>query len=46
MQEQTTDAPVMSYAFKASLIGTAHRFDLTEAGLSWRLAGRSGTSDR
>jgi hypothetical protein len=33
----------MSYAFRASLIGTAHRFELTEAGLSWRLAGRSGT---
>jgi hypothetical protein len=43
MQEQTTDAPVMSYAFKASLIGAAHRFELTEAGLAWRLAGRSGT---
>jgi len=43
MQEQMTDAPVVSYAFKASLIGTAHRFELTEAGLSWRLAGRSGT---
>jgi len=43
MQEQTTDASVVSYAFKASLIGTAHRFELTEAGLSWRLAGRSGT---
>ena len=43
MQEQATDVPVMSYAFKASLIGTAHRFELTEAGLSWRLAGRSGT---
>ena len=43
MQEQATDVPVMSYAFRASLIGTAHRFELTEAGLSWRLAGRSGT---
>ena len=43
MQKQATDVPVMSYAFRASLIGTAHRFELTEAGLSWRLAGRSGT---
>jgi hypothetical protein len=43
MQEQMTDASAVSYAFKASLIGTAHRFELTEAGLSWRLAGRSGT---
>jgi len=47
MQEQattpTTDAPAASYAYKASLIGAAHRFELTEQGLSWRLAGRSGT---
>jgi hypothetical protein len=31
-----------SYAYKASLIGSAHRFELTEEGLSWRIAGRSG----
>jgi hypothetical protein len=31
-----------SYAYKASLIGMAHRFELTEDGLSWQLAGRSG----
>jgi hypothetical protein len=31
-----------SYVYKASLIGSAHRFELTEAGLSWRIAGRSG----
>jgi len=30
------------YAYKASLIGSAHEFDLTDAGLSWRAAGRSG----
>jgi hypothetical protein len=30
------------YAYKASLIGAAHRFELTEQGLSWRIAGRSG----
>jgi hypothetical protein len=30
------------YAFKASLIGSAHQFELTEQGLSWRIAGRSG----
>ncbi|MBR0688746.1 hypothetical protein JQ594_22680 [Bradyrhizobium manausense] len=35
-------APVTSYAYKASLIGSAHRFELTEAGLSWHIAGRSG----
>jgi hypothetical protein len=30
------------YAYKASLIGAAHQFELTEQGLSWRVAGRSG----
>jgi len=33
---------VTSYAYKASLIGSAHRFELTDAGLSWHIAGRSG----
>ena len=46
MQEQITtpaqDAPAIRYAYKASLIGAAHQFDLTEEGLSWRFAGRSG----
>ncbi len=31
-----------SYVYKASLIGSAHRFELTDAGLSWRVSGRSG----
>ncbi|QOG17306.1 hypothetical protein [Bradyrhizobium sp. SEMIA] len=31
-----------SYAYKASLIGSAHRFELTQEGLSWHIAGRSG----
>ena len=35
-------APVTRYAYKASLIGSAHRFALTEQGLSWHIAGRSG----
>jgi hypothetical protein len=30
------------YAYKASLIGSAHQFELTDAGLSWRIAGKSG----
>jgi hypothetical protein len=30
------------YAYKASLIGSAHQFELTDAGLSWRVGGRSG----
>ncbi len=34
-------API-SYAYKASLIGAAHQFELTDKGLSWRFAGRSG----
>jgi hypothetical protein len=32
----------LHYTFKASLIGSAHQFELTEQGLSWRIAGRSG----
>lgn len=45
MQEQagtSADAAITSYAYKASLIGAANRFELTEQGLSWRFAGRSG----
>ena len=30
------------YAYKASLVGAAHRFELTPQGLSWHIAGRSG----
>jgi hypothetical protein len=30
------------YAYKASLIGAAQQFELTDEGLSWRVAGRSG----
>jgi len=35
-------APVISYAYKASLIGAAHQFELTENGLSWQAGSRSG----
>ncbi len=46
MQEASTlaarGAPTVSYAYKASLIGAAHQFELTDVGLAWRLAGRSG----
>jgi hypothetical protein len=42
----TVDLPnetgAISYAYKASLIGAAHRFELTNEGLAWRIAGRSG----
>ncbi len=33
--------PATSYAFKASLIGAAHQFELTDDGLAWRAAGRA-----
>jgi hypothetical protein len=36
------DATPTHYAFKPSLMGAAHQFELTDGGLSWRLAGRSG----
>jgi hypothetical protein len=35
-------APAVRYAYKAWLIGAAHQFELTDDGLAWRLAGRSG----
>jgi hypothetical protein len=34
--------PEVRYAYKASLIGAAHQFELTDLGLSWRVAGKSG----
>ena len=40
--EDEVAAPVTSYAYKASLIGSAHRFELLDGGLSWHIAGRSG----
>jgi hypothetical protein len=46
LQEQPTTSGQatagLHYAFKPSLIGAAHQFELTDGGLSWRLAGRSG----
>ncbi|MBR0826044.1 hypothetical protein JQ596_10885 [Bradyrhizobium manausense] len=42
ISEAEARAPATSYAYKASLIGSAHRFELTEEGLSWHIAGRSG----
>jgi hypothetical protein len=35
-------APATRYAYKASLIGSAHQFELTDTGLSWNISGRSG----
>ena len=31
-----------NYVYKASLVGSAHRFELTDEGLSWRVGGKSG----
>jgi hypothetical protein len=46
LQEQPTtsaqDPAGAHYAFKPSLMAAAHQFELTDGGLSWRLAGRSG----
>jgi hypothetical protein len=33
--------PAVRYAYRASLIGAAHQFELTDAGLSWRVSGKS-----
>jgi hypothetical protein len=35
-------APGHTYAYKASLIGAAHRYELTDEGLLWRTGRRSG----
>ncbi|QHO78145.1 hypothetical protein ACH79_41760 [Bradyrhizobium sp. CCBAU 051011] len=35
-------ARTVSYAYKASLISSAQQFELTDAGLSWRIGSRSG----
>jgi hypothetical protein len=32
----------LQYAYKASLIGAAHQFELTDKGLSWRIGGKAG----
>jgi hypothetical protein len=34
-------SPGSRYAYKASLIGAAHQFELTDGGLAWRVAGKS-----
>ncbi len=34
--------PATRYAYKASLIGAAHQFELTDDGLSWQAGSRSG----
>jgi hypothetical protein len=41
LSDETAPA-VVRYAYKASLVGAAHQFELTGDGLSWRIAGKSG----
>jgi hypothetical protein len=38
----TEPIPGVRYAYKASLIGAAHRFELTDEGLSWHIGSRTG----
>ena len=38
----SNEAAANRYAYKASLIGNAHQFELTDAGLSWQVGGKSG----
>ena len=40
--DPTNQAATVSYAYKASLVGAAHRFELTDQGLSWWIARKSG----
>jgi hypothetical protein len=42
MQELEMGGTSLHYAYKASLIGRAHKFELTGQGLAWRFGGRSG----
>ncbi|KIZ39450.1 hypothetical protein OO17_20445 [Rhodopseudomonas palustris] len=42
MPNKDKPAPGTAYAYKASLIGAAQQFELTEGGLSWRVGGKSG----
>ena len=38
----SNEAATNRYAYKASLIGAAHQFELTDEGLSWKVGGKSG----
>ncbi|AUC98244.1 hypothetical protein CWS35_31350 [Bradyrhizobium sp. SK17] len=44
-RSEAGEGAALRYAYKASLIGSAHQFELTEDGLAWRIAGRSGVWD-
>lgn len=42
MSESSPDGAGIRYAYKASLVGAALRFELTDAGLAWHIGGRTG----
>jgi hypothetical protein len=42
LPQDKPNQPGVSYVYKASLIGSAHRFELTDDGLSWHVGGKSG----
>jgi hypothetical protein len=42
MMNDPPDEATTRYAYKASLVGAAHRFELTGEGLGWRIGGKSG----
>jgi len=42
LSNKTKAAPGTRYAYKASLVGAAQQFELTDDGLSWRVGGKSG----
>jgi hypothetical protein len=42
MMNDPPDAATTRYAYKASLVGAAHQFELTGEGLGWRIGGKSG----
>jgi hypothetical protein len=42
MMNDPPDEATTRYAYKASLVGAAHQFELTDEGLGWRIGGKSG----
>ena len=42
MKNDPPDEATTRYAYKASLVGAAHQFELTGEGLGWRIGGKSG----
>jgi hypothetical protein len=42
LNPSAASASGLSYAYKASLVGSAYRFELSGGGLAWQVGGRSG----